>query len=83
MCIRKLLWPNCCLIHSASSASVVLPTNMYTSDLIETNVDAVNGAGGHGEMYAEIDQMQRMMDNASATHIMEQPQDYLAAVDSK
>ena len=65
---------------SASSASVVLPTNMYTSDLVETNVDATNGRGG--EMYAEIDQMHRMMDEASAAY-MKPPQEYLTAVDSK
>ena len=52
---------------------------MYTSDLVETNVDAVTG----GEMYAEVDEMQRMKaESNAAAPLVKTPEAYLTFVSS-
>ena len=45
-----------------SEANIFLPPHMYTNGVVESNMNAV--AGG-GEMYAEVDDMQKMKVEAS------------------
>lgn len=63
-------------MSSASSTSAQLPTSMYSSDFVETNMDVVNDGG---EMYAEVDKMQRMKVDSQ----VKLPEPYLTVINSK
>ena len=61
------------------SASSLLPSELYSSDLIETNVNAMCG---EQEMYAEVDEMQRMKQDTKYQQIRV-PQPYLTVVNTE
>lgn len=69
-------------IHlGTSGANIFLAPHMYTDGVVETNVNAV--AGG-GEMYAEVDEMQKLKVEASAAEQLgRNPQAYLTFVNSQ
>ena len=64
----------------ASGANIFLQPHMYTDSVVETNMNAV--AGG-GEMYAEVDEMQKMKVEASTAEQGRNPQAYLTFVNSQ
>ena len=63
-----------------SGTNIFLAPHMYTDGVVETNMNAV--AGG-GEMYAEVDEMQKMKVEASAAEQGRNPQAYLTFVNSQ
>lgn len=55
---------------------------MYSDDVVETNMGAMDGGGGGGEMYAEVSEAQRMKANVSAAQLSP-AEAYLTPVDSQ
>ena len=66
-------------MSTASCDSVLMSSHMYSSDLVETNVDAVTSGV---EMYAEVDEMKKMKDSANTAQ-GKLPQPYLTFVNSE
>ena len=64
----------------ASGADTFLPAHMYTDSVVETNMTAV--AGG-GEMYAEVDEMQKMRAEASTAEQGRNSQQRLSFINSQ
>ena len=62
--------------------SILLPPHMYSDDVVETNMGAMDGGGGGGEMYAEVSEAQRMKANVSAAQLSP-AEAYLTPVDSQ